>query len=72
MELFWYESKCRPLSIGTHPSGSFTMEPSHVNQRGKQYGAVAYEKQLPEDDLFIYDLLPIAPPRELFDWELAH
>lgn len=62
-EMFWYELLQRGYSIGTQPKGQIDWEINRVNSKGRNYGAVAYESPLSEEDVFYYDLMEIDPIR---------
>lgn len=68
-KLYWYELTMRGVSPGAFPRGAFTSEVNHINQKGKDYGAVAYTKPLTKQQIDSYELRAIEPPRELYDYE---
>ena len=51
--LYWYELRLRPFSIGCQPKGHI-----EVNHNLGRWGIVAYKEPLNESDLYNYDLSP--------------
>lgn len=68
-DVFWYELLFRGVSPGAYPKGAFTSEHSHINSKGKLYGAVAYTEPLTSSQVSDYELKGIQPPRPLYDYE---
>lgn len=60
----------RGVSPGAYPRGAFTSEIDHINQEGKDYGAVAYKEPLTPVQIEAYELRAIEPPRDLYDYEV--
>lgn len=70
MEVYWYELVYRGISPGCFPSKDWVAtEHNHINYKGKKYGAVAYNRQLTEKEIKGYELNPIEPVRELYEFE---
>ncbi len=70
MTAYWYELLYRGVSPGAMPRDSIAAEHSHINSRGFQFGAVAYNRELTPEEIDNYELKPIDPVRELYDYEL--
>lgn len=69
-EVYWYELKNRGISPGTFPRNPVAVEHSHVNDKGFDFGAVAYAEPLGAEDVDGYELKPLdRHVRELMDYE---
>lgn len=70
--IHWYELLFRGISPGCYPRAGFvTSEHDHVNKRGFTFGAVAYDRELSDKEVYDYELRKIDAPRELEEWELS-
>ena len=70
MKVYWYELLYRGVSVGTQPKkGWVTSDLEHINVKGKEFGAVMYNRPLTEQEIEDYELRPIEAPRELFAHE---
>lgn len=71
MKVYWYELVYRGISPGAFPRKDFVAnEHSHVNYKGKNFGAVAYSRPLTEKEIADYELVPTGSVRELHDFEI--
>lgn len=68
----WYELLFRGISPGHFPRQGFvTHEVTHKNKCGFTFGAVAYDRELSDKEVYDYELRKIDAPRELEEWELS-
>lgn len=56
-KLHWYELIHRGISIGTHPKNGHMLNAfGHKNRNGLEFGAVGYDRELTEKELYEYEL----------------
>ena len=71
MKTYWYELNFRGVSPGAMPrKGLIGSEHFHVNSRGKEFGAVVYDRKLSSQEISAYELTEIDTLRELYDYEV--
>ena len=69
-EVYWYELQNRGISPGAFPRNPVAVEHAHVNDKGFDFGAVAYAEPLEAEDIDGYELKPLdRHVRELMGYE---
>lgn len=69
MQIYWYELIYRGISPGAFPRGAKATEHTHVNERGFNFGAVAYDRKLTSKEVSDYEIKETSKVRELHDYE---
>lgn len=57
--------------VGVKHNTISSHEVTHKNKRGFTFGAVAYDRELSDKEVYDYELRKIDAPRELEEWELS-